>query len=200
MLILVCATKRLSTSKHRAKTNEQTRICLSQVWKIQLPNVSIIYLLWSQANGSFSTQGWIRPRHRAVASITGLSGFINHRITRACGVCSSSPPISPILRVLFGFCSSQTHCFDTTMESHGNAPRANGTWACWEASLTEKLSLKISTTGNSHQSSTRQNSCYQPTSRGQMKGAAPCCLSPPLFHSLAAFVWLFPVPSSLVSF
>lgn len=180
------------------------RICLSQVWRIQLPNVSIIYLLWSQANSSFSTRGWIRPRHRAMASITGLSGSINHRITGACGVRSSSlllSPISPILGVLFGCCSSQTHCFDTAMESHANAPRASGTWTCWEASLNGKaVPLKISTTGNSHQSSTRQNSCYQPTSRGHIKGAAPCCLSPPLFHSLAAFVWLFPVPSSLLSF
>lgn len=71
------------------------RICLSQVWRIQLPNVSIIYLLWSQAKSSFSTRGWIRPRHRAMASITGLSGSINHRITGACGVRSSSLLLSP---------------------------------------------------------------------------------------------------------
>lgn len=49
-----------------------------------------------------------------------------------------------------------------------------------------------STTGNSHQSSTRQNSCFQPTSRQQMKEVAPCCSSPPSFHSLAAFVRPFP--------
>lgn len=51
---------------------------------------------------------------------------------------------------------------------------------------------KTSTTGNGHQSSTRQNSCFQPTSRQQMKGVAPCCSSPPSFHSLAAFVRPFP--------
>ena len=66
------------------------RVCAGQVWRIQLPNVSIIYLLWSQENSGFSTRGWIRPRHGAMASITGLSGSINHRITGACGVRSSS--------------------------------------------------------------------------------------------------------------
>lgn len=54
-LIPACATKLLSNSKHGAKTNEQMRICLSQVWRIQLPNVSIIYLLWSQAKAAFNT-------------------------------------------------------------------------------------------------------------------------------------------------
>lgn len=82
-----------------------------------------------------------------------------------------------------------THSFDTAPKSHTGPGHAES-----------PCPFKISTTGNGHQSSTRQNSCYQPTSRGHMKGAAPCCLDPPLFHSFAAFVWLFPLPSSVVSY
>lgn len=72
--------------------------------EFRCPNVSIIYLLWSQADSSFSTQGWIRPRHRAMASITGLSGSINHWITGACGVCSSSLLLRPYQPHRGGFC------------------------------------------------------------------------------------------------
>ncbi len=102
------------------------RICLSQVWRIQLPNVSIIYLLWSQANCGFSTRGWIRPRHRAMASITGLSGSINHRITGACGVRSSSLLLSPYLPHPEGFVWLLFQPNPLLWYSHGKA------WKCPE--------------------------------------------------------------------
>lgn len=129
--------------------------------------------------------------HLKSASITGFSGSINHGITGACGVCSSlllQRAYQPHHGELGGYCWC-THSFDTAPKSHTGPGHAE-----------RPCPFKISTTGNGHQSSTRQNSCYQPTSRGHMKGAAPCCLNPPLFHSFAAFVWLFPLPSSVVSY
>lgn len=102
---------------------------------------------------------------------------------------SSKEPINLIMGSWEGGDCWCTYSFDTAPKSHTGPGHAE-----------RPCPFKISTTGNGHQSSTRQNSCYQPTSRGHMKGAAPCCLNPPLFHSFAAFVWLFPLPSSVVSY
>ena len=127
----MCATKHLSTPKQSRRQTSRWGFAWARVWRIQLPNVSVIYWLWS-----FSTQGWISPRHRALASITGLNGSINHRITGACGV-----HLGPYQPHPGGFVWLLLQPNPLLWYSHGNVPRASGTWPCWEASLTGKAVL-----------------------------------------------------------
>lgn len=96
---------------------------------------------------------------------------------------------------MYGSCFSSDS--DLATENRKMPPGKAGPGHAERPLKLKRCPFKISTTGSSHQSSTHQNSCYKLTSRGHMKGAAPCCLSPPLFYSLAAFVWLFPAPSYL---
>lgn len=193
MLILLCAPKRLSTSK----TQSKDKWAHEDLLKPSLKNSAALchhHIFTLQS--SFSTWGWIRAGHRAVVSVTVS---VNHRITGACGVLLCTLPHHPrgFIRPPFPAIPTALIKPQRGMEM---APEPEGPGHAEKPLKLQICPFKISTTGNSHQSSTRQNSCYQPTSRGHIKGAAPCCLSPPLFHSLTAFVWLFPEPSSLVSF
>lgn len=150
MLILLCVTKHLSTSRDGAKTNERTRIekliCLMS---------RFIYLVWSQAIGSFSTPRWIRLRRRAVAFITGLGGSVNHSTARAREVRSSSAPTSLILGVYLAAVPASTQ----TRRGMEIPLGLVGMGMLRKALKLQSCPSKISTTGNSHQSLTRQNSC-----------------------------------------